>query len=112
MVNLDDVDFSDSDSDEEWEDMEDEEQEKEKERRNCKPLPILSWGCDRFKVPDRLGAFIASWAYADAGMITPENTFHAVDPSKLRRQRLKWGRPLDRRRRNRAKFSLPYTLMA
>ena len=33
-------------------------------------LPILPWGCDRAGLPDRIGALIASCAYADAGIIT------------------------------------------
>ena len=101
MSNLEDVEFSDSDED--WEDMEEEEQEKGKERRNRTPLPILSWGCDRFKVPDRLGAFLASCTLADEGLITPENLFKVVDPTKLRRQRLKWGKATGQKQRDKGK---------
>ena len=41
---------SDEDSEDEWKDLEQEIEDKEKKRRNKKPLPIISAGCDRFKV--------------------------------------------------------------
>ena len=98
-VNLDDMEMSDgdsetdseTDSEEEWEDIGEEEQEKEKKKRNRKPLPIISGGCDRVGVSDRVGAFIANCALAEYGIITLENTFHVIDPTKLRHQRIKWG---------------------
>ena len=41
---------SDEESEEEWKDLEEENKNKEHKRRNRKPLPIISAGCDRFKV--------------------------------------------------------------
>ena len=103
MVNLDEVEFSDSDTDEEWEDMEEEGQEKEKKRRNRKQLPVIAEGCDRARVPDRVGALIANCALIEYGIITPEDTFHVIDPSKLRRQRLKWGNTTGQKNKEKAK---------
>ena len=92
------------DSDNEWEDLEQENGEKEKQRRNKKPLPILSGGCDRFRVSDRVGAYIANCALAEYGIITPEDTFHLIDPSKLRRQRLFWGKATASKKKEKAKM--------
>ena len=41
---------SEEDSEDEWEELQEENKDKEKKRRNKKPLPIISAGCDRFKV--------------------------------------------------------------
>ena len=103
MVNLNEVELSDSDSNEEWEDMEEEGQEKEEKRRNRKQLPILAEGCDRARVPDRVGTLIANCALIEYGIITPEDTFHVIDPSKLRRQRMKWGKTTGQKNKEKAK---------
>ena len=52
MVKLEDISDpeSEEDSEDEWEELQEENKDKEKKRKNKKPLPIISAGCDRFKV--------------------------------------------------------------
>ena len=80
------------DSDSEWEELDDREGKKEKKKRNKKPLLNFARACDRFGISDRAGAFVGSSLLMDYGIITKEDTSHLIDPSKLRRQRLRQGK--------------------
>ena len=94
MVKLEDISDMESvmDSEDEWEDVEEENKEKEKNWRNKRPLPILSAGCDMVGVSYRVGAFLANCALVENGIITLKNTLHTIDRTKLRRQRIFWGK--------------------
>ena len=109
MVNLDEMEMmsdgeSELDSNDEWQDVEEDNKEKEKKKRNRKALPIISAGCDRFRLSDRVGAYIANCTLAEFGIITAENTFHLIDPTKLRRQRLFWGKATAGKKKTQAKM--------
>ena len=62
-------------------------------------MPTLSAGCDLMKVGDVKGAFLGTCALIDYGIVTSEDTFHIIDPTKLRRQRLKYGKETATKRR-------------
>ena len=51
------------------------------------------------KVGDVKGAFLGKCALIDYGIVTPEDTFHIINPTKLRRQRLKYGKETATKRR-------------
>ena len=82
------------DEDQEWVDEEEaaEGEGEVKQLRNLMQLPNFARACDRFKISDRAAAFLGSALLLDYGIIKVGDTFHVIDPSKLRRQRLKWGK--------------------
>ena len=79
------------DEDQEWVDEEEaaEGEGKVKQLRNLMQLPNFARACDRFKISDRAAAFLGSALLLDYGIIKVGDTFHVIDPSKLRWQRLK-----------------------
>ena len=105
-VNLEDIEIE---SDSDWEDeadSEDEEDsdgegggEKEKEKRNTISLEPLARGCDMVQVSDYKGAFLGTCALIAHGLITKEDTSLIIDPSKLRKQRLKFAQETASKRR-------------
>ena len=109
-VKLEDIEI---DSESDWEDEPDDESqeedsdgeggEKEKEKRNTTSLEPLAMGCDMVKVSDSVGAFLGTCALIAHGLITKEDPSLIIDPSKLRRARLKFGQKTASSRRVLAK---------
>ncbi|KAK3911764.1 Vacuolar protein sorting/targeting protein 10 [Frankliniella fusca] len=57
--------------------------------RNTSPLPNTAATAARFNVSSRAAAAIASAFAVDSGLVTPTDTKHVVDHSKMRRQQSK-----------------------
>jgi hypothetical protein len=58
---------------------------------NTIPLPRLSRECDRHTTSNRAGAQIANAALKDYGVVTKDTLNLLICPSKLARERSKWG---------------------
>ena len=83
----------DYDSDEDWVDInETVNQEKGMSGQNRLKLKIFARECDRYKISNRAGAKLANALMKDIGFVTKSDTKHLVCPSKLRRERSKWGK--------------------
>ena len=107
-VNLEDMEIDSDWEDESDGDSEDEEDSDgegggEKEKRNTISLEPLARGCDMVKVSDSVGAFLGTCALIAHGLITKEDTSLIIDPSKLRKQRLKFAQETASKRRVLAK---------
>ena len=77
------------DRDSDWEDM-DIEQSKSK-YQNTISLKNFARECERYKVGNRPGAKIGNGLLKDLGMVNKNNKELLICPSKLRRERKKWG---------------------
>ena len=62
-------------------------------------LKHLSMACDRYLVSDRAGAMLANGLLKDLGIVKKGCTAKLICPSKLRRQREKWGKVLMKEKR-------------
>ena len=95
-LDLSDQEIEDDDNDEDWEDVEEHVQkikkEKSKSSQNRLNLRTFCRECDRYKISNRAGAKLANALMKDIGFVTKFNTQNLVCPSKLRRERSKWGR--------------------
>ena len=95
-INLSNVSDSDSDSDSDWVDIEEEsEREMGTEHYNTMSLKYFSRECDRYRISDRAGAKIANGLLKDLGIVSKSSTDKLIGPSKLRRERAKWGKKLE-----------------
>ena len=79
-----------ADNDSDWEDLEKE----EISTYNTMPLKHFAKVCDRYVLSDRAGAMLANGLLRDLGIVKKGQTAKLVCPSKLRRQREKWGKVL------------------
>ena len=89
----------DATSDSEWEDIEDDENESTNSY-NTISLRNFSRECDRYCVSDRAGAKIGNGLLKDLGLVKKGDTDRLICPSKLRRERAKWGAKLDEEARS------------
>ena len=78
-------------SDDEWEDIV-EEKIKVKKKRNYQSLKNFSRACDRYKVSDRASAFIGRALFIDLQIVKKDYLLNLICPSKLQRERFKWGK--------------------
>ena len=85
------------DCDSEWEDVNDRNVEIDKDKRkyNNMSLKQFSRECDRYRISDRAGAQIGNGLLKDLGIVRKGCTAKLICPSKLRRERLKWGEKLE-----------------
>ena len=74
----------------EWEDLE--EEKEEKEEYNTLKLKNFAREVDRYQVSDRAAAKLANGLMIDLGHVREGNTKLLIDPSKVRRERQKWGK--------------------
>ena len=104
-VPVDDIDFSEDSSednngddgqetDSDWEDVEEEVTEDNTSNYNLRSLKYFSMECDRYGVSDRAGAKIGNGLLKDLGIVKRGCTAKLICPSKLRRERRKWGKLL------------------
>ena len=84
---LDDL-FSDEASEDGGDDSEDDSEERE---RNTKQLPEYARACDRWDIEDRAAADLGTSLLRDYLIVTLSNTFHMIDRTKIKNQRLKYG---------------------
>ena len=82
------------DTDTDWEDVE-EEQTKSK-YYNTISLKNFARECERYGVSNRAGAKIGNGLLRDLGMVKKNNKELLICPSKLRRERKKWGAALEK----------------
>ena len=86
------VDETGDDSDSEWEDIEDTiALDRVKREYNTMSLKQFARECDRYRISDRAGAKIGNGLLKDYGIVKEGSTSKLICPSKLRRERLKWG---------------------
>ena len=83
------------DDDSEWVDIEEDEVEHVSTKYNTLSLKYFSQECDRYCVSDRAGAKIGNGLLKDLGIVKQGDTDRLICPSKLRRERAKWGAKLD-----------------
>ena len=83
------------DSDSDWEDLEDADSEVKTKSYNTMSLKHFARECDRYCVSDRAGAKIGNGLLKDLGIVKKGFTDRLICPSKLRRERSKWGAKLD-----------------
>ena len=76
--------------DSEWEDIEDAIM-LDKVKYNTMSLKHFARECDRYRISDRAGAKIGNGLLKDHGIVKEGSTSKLICPSKLRRERLKWG---------------------
>ena len=79
---------SDEDSDWEWEDEADTEVNRE---YNKTSLKYFSRDCDRYKISDRAAAKLGNALMKDLGLVSRGKTKLLLCPSKVRRERVRWG---------------------
>ena len=79
---------SDEDSDWEWEDEADTEVNRE---YNKTSLKYFSRDCDRYKISDRAAAKLGNALMKDLGVVSRGKTKLLLCPSKVRRERQRWG---------------------
>ena len=79
------------DDDSEWEDLE-EENEEEKGEYNTLKLKNFVREVDRYQVSDRAAAKLANGLMIDLGHVREGKSKLLIDPSKVRRERQKWGK--------------------
>ena len=89
----DDQEMSDDSDDDDWEDEEagDNSNKVVKEYNTIK-LRRFSRECDRYKLSDRSAAKVANALLKDLSIVTKEEQKLLICPSKLRRERIKWGK--------------------
>ena len=86
---------NESDSDSDWEDIEvEEEYENGTHIYNTMSLRYFARECDRYNISDRAGAKIGNGLLKDLGIVRKGCTDKLIGPSKLRRERIKWGKKL------------------
>ena len=78
----------------EWEDVIDKDEEIEN-RYNTLKLKNFSRAVDRYQYSDRGAAKVANGLLKDLGLVTKNNTALLIGPSKVRRERQKWGRAME-----------------
>ena len=76
-------------SDSDWEDLGD--QNVKENQRNLIPLRRFSRECDTYKQSNRGGAKLANALLKDFGYVTKADKSLLICPSKLRRERERWG---------------------
>ena len=91
-VNHDDQDEDNDDDD--WEDIDQEGTVQQKGSYNTMCLKHFAKALDRYFVPDRAGALIGNGLLRDLGIVKRGDTTKLICPSKIRRQREKWGKVL------------------
>ena len=101
-------DDSDSDSsDSEWEDLPDQNKEMldgSKSGYNTVKLKYFSMEADRYKLSDRAAAKIGNGLLKDLGIVQKGHTQKLLCPSKVKRERKRWGKQLEEENRG---LSLP-----
>ena len=81
----------------ECEDMEEiEEGQQASTEYNTLSLKNFARECDRYRISDRAGAKIANGLLKDLGIVVEGSTSKLIGPSKLRRERAKWGNELEK----------------
>ena len=84
-----------NDDDSDWEDLDEDASKDQSYRRDTTmSLKHFSMVCDRYLVSDRVGALLANGSLKDLGIVKKSCTAKLICPSKLRRQRKKWGEEL------------------
>ena len=68
----------------------------EKKKYNTMSLKHFSRECDRYGISDRAGVKIGNGLMKDLGIVKKERTDKLICPSKLRRERAKWGEKMER----------------
>ena len=90
----------DNEDDSDWEDLEEDTSKDQSYRKyNTMSLKHFSMVCDRYLVSDRAGAMLANGLLKDLGIVKKSCTSKLICPSKLRRQREKWGKMLMKEKR-------------
>jgi hypothetical protein len=84
------------DSDSEWEDIEEVKTKDTSKMYNTWSLKHFAQECDRYCISDRAGAKIGNGLLKDLGIVYKGSTDKLICPSKLRRERAKWGARLDK----------------
>ena len=87
-----------SDSDSEWEDLPDQRGENEdgsKSGYNTRHLKYFAMEADRYRVSDRAAAKIGNALLKDYGIVKKGSTQDLLCPSKVRRERQRWGSKLE-----------------
>ena len=102
----------DNSDDEDWVDIDVDPKGVEKNtvkvrKYNTLHLKNFAIECDRYGVPDRAAAKIGNGLLKDLGKVTKDNTSMLICPTRLRRERLKWGAKLEAEC---SKISLPHGL--
>ena len=102
----------DNSDDEDWVDIDVDPKGVEKNtvkvrKYNTLHLKNFAIECDRYGVPDRAAAKIGNGLLKDLGKVTKDNTSMLICPTRLRRERLKWGAKLEAEC---SRISLPHGL--
>ena len=74
---------------------------------NTQSLKNFARECDRYRISDRAGAKVANALLIDLGLVTKKNKSKLICPTKLRRERKKWGEVQEKEN---ATNDLPYGL--
>ena len=88
---------TDEDSESDWEDI-DESNSNVNSKRNTLPLRRFSRECDRYKQSNRGAAKLANALLKDIGIVTESDQTLLVCPSKVKRERERWGQELVRKK--------------
>ena len=80
---------------EEWE-SEEADGLKRKRKFNLRSLPNFARACDRVKVSDYAAAMLGNSLLMDYGLVTGDNSVDLIDPSKVRRERERHGKVLEK----------------
>ena len=86
------------DNDPEWEDIVDQSVESEdgsKSGYNTRQLKYFSMEADRYRVSDRAAAKLGNALLKDLGLVEKGSTKDLICPSKIRRERKRWGGKLE-----------------
>ena len=81
-----------------WEDLPDQESEKadgSKSGYNTRQLRYFAMEADRYRVSDRAAAKLGNALLKDLGLVKKGSTHDLLCPSKVRRERKRWGRMLE-----------------
>ena len=78
----------DKSDDSDWEDID---ENLPKRKYNCMSLKYFARECDRYGISDRAGAKIGNGLLKDMGLVNKEDMEKLICPTKLRRERRKWG---------------------
>ena len=84
----------DDSDDSDWEDIP-EEKENNTRKQNNLELKNFAREVDRYQISDRGAAKVANGLLKDLGLVRPGKTDLLIGPSKVRRQRKKWGTKLE-----------------
>ena len=84
------------DSDSEWEDIEEAKTKAASKSYNTWSLKHFAQECDRYCISDRAGAKIGNGLLKDLGIVHKGSTDKLICPSKVRRERAKWGARLEK----------------